>query len=115
MTCHPSVFNRHTPEKSKCLSSSDSEMLASKRGRARSGSCVSTTDVVYTHTFVLHTACQRPTSFLRTLQSCTQRVNDRRRFYAHFEDLALVLVVFCDMVWILTDFDVSAAILVDVR
>ena len=43
------------------------------------------------------------------------RVNDRCRFYAHFEDLALVLVVFCDMVWILTDFDVSAAILVDVR
>ena len=32
-----------------------------------------------------------------------------------FEDLALVLLVFCDMVWILTDFDVSAAILVDVR
>ena len=43
------------------------------------------------------------------------RVNDRRRFYAHFEDLALGLVDFCDMVWILTDFDVSAAILVDVR
>ena len=34
------------------------------------------------------------------------RVNDRRRFYAHFEDLALVLVVFCDMVWIKPDFDV---------
>ena len=32
-----------------------------------------------------------------------------------FEDLALVLDVFCDMVWILTDVDVSAAILVDVR
>ena len=60
-------------------------------------------------------ACQRPTSFLRTLQSCTQRVNDRRRFYAHFEDLALGLADFCDMVWILHDFDVSAAILVDVR
>ena len=26
-----------------------------------------------------------------------------------------MLVVLCDMVWILTDFDVSAAILVDVR
>ena len=78
------------------LSSSDREMLATKRGRARSGSCVST-------------------SFLRTLQSCTQRVNDRRRFYAHFEDLALVPVVVCDLVWILTDVDVAAAIIVDVR
>ena len=59
---------------------------------------VSTTDVVSTHTSVPHPACQRPSPF-----------------YAQFEDLALVLVVFCDMVWILTDFDVSAAILVDVR
>ena len=29
---------------------------------------VSTTDIVSTHTSVLHTACQQPTSFLRTLR-----------------------------------------------
>ena len=40
---------------------------------------VSTTDVVSTHTSVPHPACQRPSPF-----------------YAQFEDLALVLVVFCD-------------------
>ena len=59
---------------------------------------VSTTDVVSTHISVPHTACQRPSPF-----------------YAQFEDLALGLVVFCDMVWILTDFNFSAVILVDVH